>query len=185
MDVKGSVVISVAKFIQERFGAEGHARWLAALSPQAQEVFTKPILSSLWYPILPCLAEPTVVLCNQFYGGDMKGAWESGRFSADVALSGVYRIFAIVGSPQTVLKKGCAGMSMLYKDSEIALTEVGDKSGTLTVTKFPEPHPALEMRLGGFIERSLEICKCKGVRVKLGKRLTQGAPVTECLICWD
>lgn len=185
MDVKGSVLIAVPKFVQARFGVEAQRRWLDALSPQAQEVYGKPILTSLWYPILPCLAEPTVVLCDLFYGKDLKGAWESGRFTAEEALSGVYKIFAIVGSPQTILKKGCAAMSMLYKDSEIALTTSGEKSGTLTVTRFPEPHPALEMRLGGFIERSLEICKCKNARVALGRRMTKGDPVTEYHITWD
>jgi hypothetical protein len=178
------VLITVPKFIQERFGDDAHQRWLSGLSAQAHEVYAKPILSSLWYPIIPCLAEPTVVVCDLFYGRDLKGAWESGRYTAEVALSGVYKIFAIVGSPQTILKKGCAAMSMLYRDSEIAMTEVQEKRATLTVTKFPEPHPALEMRLGGFIERSLEICKCKGVSVKLGRRMTQGDAVTECLISW-
>lgn len=184
MDAKGSVLIAVPKFIQRRFGEDAHQRWLAGLSPEAREVYGKPILTSQWYPILPCLAEPTVVLCDLFYGGDLKGAWESGRFTAEEALSGVYKIFAIVGSPQTILKKGCAAMSMLYRDSEIALTEFEEKRGTLTVRRFPEPHPALEMRLGGFIEKSLEVCGCKNVSVRLGRRMTQGDTVTEYLITW-
>jgi len=184
MEVKGSVLSSVPKFVQKRFGDDALQRWHARLSPEAEAVYSKPIMPSIWYPLLPCLAEPTVALCDLFYGGDMKGAWESGRFTAQDALHGIYKIFVIVGSPQAILKKGATAMSMLYRPSEIALTDYQDKRATLTLTKFPEPHRALDARLGGFIEESLVICGCKSPSVRPGRLMTQGDPVSEYLITW-
>lgn len=184
MEVKGSVLSSVPKFIQKRFGDEALQRWHARLSPEAREVYTKPIMPSIWYPLIPCLAEPTGLLCDLFYGGDLKGAWESGRFTAQDALSGIYKIFVIVGTPQAILKKGATAMSMLYRPCEIALTEYQDRRAVLTITKFPEPHRALDHRLGGFIEESLVICRCKTPSVKLGRLMTKGDAVSEFLITW-
>jgi hypothetical protein len=184
MEVKGSVLQSVPKFIRTRFGEDALPKWLARLGPQAVEVYSKPIMPSMWYPIIPCLAEPTVVLCDLFYQGDLKGAWESGRFTADEALRGIYRIFAIVGSPQTVLKKGATAMPMLYRPTEIGVVDMEEKRATLRITKFPAPHPALDGRLGGFVEQSLIICGVKNLTVKTGRLMTKGDPCSEYHVAW-
>lgn len=184
MEVKGSVLQSLPKFIQKRFGEDAVKRWLAKLGPQASEVYSNPIMSSLWYPLIPCLAEPTTTMCELFYAGDMKGAWEAGRFSAQEALGGIYRIFVIVGSPQTILKKGATAMAMLYRPSEIAVVNVEEKRATLRITRFPEPHPAIDHRFGGFVEQSLVICGCKNPTVTPGLLMTKGDRCSEFHITW-
>src|SRR5512140_510107 len=179
MDVKGSVLQSLPKFIQTRFGDQAVATWLAALSPEARELYSNPILASVWYPIIPFLAEPTVVVCKVFYAGDMRGAWDSGRFSAKMALSGIYKIFAVAAPAPTVLKKGVSAMGMLYRPCEVAFVPGVGNRGILRLTKFPEPHPALDARLAGFVEESLIICKCKNPVVSPGNLMSQGHSVTE------
>lgn len=182
MEVKGSVLSSVPKFVRKQFGDDAVASWLKRLSPQAREVYTNPIMPSMWYPIIPCLAEPTIAICDLFFNGDLNGAWESGRFTADEALTGLYKVFAIVGSTHTILKKGALAMSLLYRPSEIALTEYKEYNATLTISAFGEPHRALDARLGGFIERSLTVCGCKNVIVKTGRLMTKGDPCSEYLV---
>jgi hypothetical protein len=185
VEVKGSVLQSLPKFIQTRFGNDAPDRWLPLLSQEARELYANPILASVWYPIIPFLAEPTVAICAAFYGGDMKGAWDSGRFSAKMALSGIYKIFAVAAPPPTVLKKGVQAMGMLYRPCEVAYVPGVGNRGTLRITKFPEPHPALEARLAGFVEQSLVICGCKNPTVSPGNLMSKGNSVTEYHITWD
>src|SRR5512135_992652 len=123
MEAKGTVLQSIPKFVQKRFGDEAVQHWLARLSPEAREVYANPIMASMWYPLIATIAEPTEAICDLFFGGDMKGAWESGRFSAEEALRGIYKIFVIVGTPQTILKKGATAMAMLYRPSEIQVVD--------------------------------------------------------------
>jgi hypothetical protein len=184
MEAKGTVLQAVPKFIQKRFGAEAVGQWRSHLGPQALEVYSNPILPSMWYPITPCLAEPTVVLCDLFFHGDLKGAWESGRFTAEEALKGIYKIFAIVGSPHTVLKKGATAMAQLYRPTEIGVVDLQEKRATLRITQFPEPHPALDARFGGFVEQSLTICGVKDLKVTTGRLMTKGDPCSEYHIRW-
>ncbi len=184
MEVKGAVLKSLPMFVQKRFGAEGRELWTAKLSPEARELFSGPILASVWYPILPSLAEPTVALCDCFFSGDMKGAWEAGRFSAREALSGIYRMFVVVGSPHTILKKGATAMAQLYRPSAIAYVPGEGNRGVLNITTFPEPHRALEARFGGFVEESLIICGCKNPIVSMGHMMSQGHPHSEYKITW-
>jgi hypothetical protein len=185
MDVKGAVLQSLPKFVQKRFGDEGRASWMARLSPEARELFSGPILASVVYPIIPFLAEPTVVLCDCLFEGDMKGAWEAGRFSAREALSGIYRMFVVMGSPHTILKKGANAMAQLYQPSAITYMPGEGSRGVLRITTFPEPHRALDARFGGFVEESLVICGCKNPIVSMGHMMSQGYPHSEYHITWD
>ncbi len=185
MEVKGAVLQSVPKFIVKRFGEEGRTAWMERLSPQAREVFSNPILASVWYPIIPILAEPTVALCDLFFAGDLKGAWESGRFSAREALSGIYRMFLVIGSPHTILKKGGTAMAQLYRPSAITYVPGEGNRGVLRITTFPEPHPALDARFGGFVEESLVICGCKNPAVSMGLMMSRGESYSEYHITWD
>lgn len=185
MDVKGAVLQSLPKFVQKRFGDEGNAIWMARISPEARELFSGPILASVVYPIIPFLAEPTVAMCDCFFSGDMKGAWEAGRFSAREALSGVYKMFVVFGSPHTILKKGANAMAQLYQPSAITYVPGEGNSGLLRITTFPEPHRALDARFGGFVEESLVICRCKNPIVSLGHMMSQGHPHSEYHITWS
>jgi hypothetical protein len=185
VDVKGSVLQSLPKFIQTKFGNAALATWLERLSPEAREIYSSPILASVWHPIIPFLAEPTVAICDLFYSGDLRGAWDSGRYSAKMALSGIYRIFAVAAPAPTVLKKGSTAMGMLYNPCEVVFVPGEGKKGVLRITKFPDPHPALDARLGGFVEESLVICGCKHPVVTLGSMISKGHRCSEYHISWD
>jgi hypothetical protein len=92
MEVKGTAVASIPKFIQEKFGDAGFSKWLDNLTPEAKHVYEQAILPSKWYPLKEILIEPTMQVCKTFYGGNLKGAWESGRFSTSHGLTGVLKI---------------------------------------------------------------------------------------------
>lgn len=185
MEVKGAVLQSVPKFIVKRFGKEAYDTWTERLSPEARELYSGSILASVWYPIIPFLAEPTMAICDCFFAGDIKGAWESGRFSAREALSGIYRMLVVVGSPQTILKKGATAMAQLYRPSAIIFVPGTGNRGILRITTFPEPHRALEARFGGFVEESLIICGCKNPTVVMGLMMSKGESYCEYHITWD
>jgi len=184
MEAKGTAVATLAKFVRTRFGDEAHGRWLEGLSPAARAIHGGAVMPSLWYPLGPALVEPTEHACRLFFGGDPKGAWECGRFSAEDGLKGAYKIFLVVGSPAFIIKKASNLMAQLYRPSEIAVVGQDARSVTLNVTRFPEPHVILDNRIGGWMERALEISGCKGVQVQIPRSLAAGDPVTEFIIRW-
>jgi hypothetical protein len=184
MDVKGSVLQSVPKFIRARFGDEGLQRWLDALDGECRTLFTGPILPSGWYPVQVSLVGPTVLLCELFYNGDVRGAWESGRFSAEDGLRGIYRVFVRLGSPHFIISKGATIMKTLYRPSEITVTEPVGTTTTVRITQFPEPHPVLDARIGGWIEQALLVCGCPTVKVAASHLMTRGDVFTEYKVSW-
>lgn len=185
MEAKGTTVATVGKFVRARFGEESHQRWLEALTPAARSLHSGSVMSSIWYPLGPGLIESTEQVCRLFYSGDPKGAWECGRFSAEEGLRGVYKIFLVVGTPAFIIKKASNILPQLYRPSTIATVGQTSNSVTLHVTQFPEPHFIIDSRIGGWMERALEISGCKGVDVQIPRSLARKDPLTEFVIRWS
>lgn len=184
LEVKGTTVLTVGKFVRNRFGDEAFERWLEGLPAEARALHGGTVVPSGWYPSGPALVQPTGRVCDLFFGGDPKGAWECGRFSAEEGLKGVYKIFLVVGTPAFIIKKASALMPQLYRPSVITVVEQTANSVTLHVTKFPDAHAVLDSRIGGWMERALEISGCKGVKVQIPQSLARGNRITEFVISW-
>ena len=50
MQVKGSAIMAMPKFVSEKHGDYGFKKWLDALSPQAKQVYGGHIMANNWYP---------------------------------------------------------------------------------------------------------------------------------------
>jgi len=53
------------------------------------------------------------------------------------------------------------------------------------ITKFEEPDAYVEQRIGGWIERAIEISGAKSCRVNLAQSLAKGDPLTEFVVTWS
>ncbi|MBN1412665.1 MAG: hypothetical protein JW969_17590 [Spirochaetales bacterium] len=184
MEVKGSAIKSIPEFITNKFCKEGHEKWLENLSVEAREVYCYLIVASNWYPLTTILVEPTRKMCELFYNGDNKGAWEAGRYSAEVGLKGIYKAFVQLGSAQFMLKKAGTIMTTFYRPSTIEVAESGKTNALLHITEFPEMDRSVELRIGGWMEKALEVSGCRNIKVDITKSLTKGDKLTEYTITW-
>jgi hypothetical protein len=184
MEVKGSAVSSIPEFVKNRFGSRMN-EWIGKMPPDSRQIMTNKILSSSWYPVREAVVVPTRAICDLFYGGDARGARESGRFSADHALSGIYKLFVKIGSPQFIIGKASNIFTSYYRPSEIKTAELSDKGTIVHITQFAEPDELVEQRIAGWIERALEISGCKGVKLQILRSLTKNDPVTEISCKWE
>lgn len=185
MEVKGTAIVALPEFIKKKFGKNGFEQWVNSLPENAQKVYKSPILVGNWYPIKSVMVEPTKQMCHLFYRGDLKGAWELGRFSADMALNGVYKSFVQAGHPEFLIGKLGAVITSYYQPSEIIPVSEDEKKFVVHITKFPEPSPYVEYRIGGWAEKAVEISGGRNVKVQMPHSLTKGAAYTEIVIQWD
>lgn len=186
MEVKGRAVKSIQQYVRKKFGQEGFERWLSAISTEAYMVYSQPIDTDQWFPLKTILVDPTANIAQLFYEWNLKdAAWEFGRFSADFGLKGPYRLLVKLGSPKFFVQKSPEFMSAYYRPSIIETIESRDGSATVHITKFPEMDKTIEYRIGGWMERALEINGCQNVKVNITKSLTSFEPYTEYKITWD
>ena len=184
MDVNGTAVISIPLFIKSKFGEEKFKFWLDSLSPEAYDVYKTSVFPSLWYPMKEILIEPTKNICDLFYNGSLNGAWESGRFSAEYGLKGIYKMFVKLSSPEFLIKKASVILPTYYRPSAMKVIENTKGYAMVRVTEFLEMEKVIEHRMGGWMERALEICGCQEVKMEITKSITTGDPYTEFQSTW-
>ncbi len=184
MKVKGSAIAPMAKFIDSKFGPDALNRWMISLPEPSRDIFNSPILVSRWYPIKEAMIEPTRNCCELFYGGSLKGAWEMGRFSAEIGLKGVYRIFLKLGSPGFIISKANTILTSYYEPSESKVVENVKNRCILRMTKLPDTSEIIENRVCGWIERALELSGCRNVKLQITQSFARGDHFSEFLVTW-
>jgi len=185
MEVKGTAVKSIKEYVEKKYNAN-YNDWIASLPESSRNIMKEAIFANNWYPMKDAAVEPTKALGDSFFDGDYnKAAKESGRFSAEMGLKGVYKIFVQVASPHYIMKRAGRVFTSYYTPSEIAVVSNHDKGLTLHITKFPDPEEIIEYRIAGWCERALEFTNCKGVKAEITKSLSNGDDLTEIVINWN
>lgn len=182
---KGSAISTLPVFIKQKFGEESYQKWLNTLNPDTANTFKGAILSTNWYDMKTYLSTPTKLLCDLFYQGNIKGAWECGVFSADIGLKGVYKLFVKLGTPSFIIGKASSIMSNYYNPSKMETIKSGDKSAIVAINMLPELDAYVENRIGGWIQRAMELSGCSMVKVTVPVSLTKGGAKTEFHINWS
>ena len=185
MEIKGSAVKSIPEYVKKNFPGQ-YDKWLGLLPESSKVIFEKPVLPSNWYALNDAAIIPTAALAEVLFDNNIKeGAWQSGRFSAEAALTGVYKFFVKAASPHFIIGKAGKIFTTYYRPSNIQVVKKEEKTVTLHITRFEEPSELIEYRIGGWMERALEISGSKNVEVKITKSLTRGDEVSEFILKWE
>ena len=183
MYIRGTAVLALRGFIQERFPSR-YNEWLDSLSPESRKIHRNGIMACSNYLICHSVTEPTQKVCELFYNGNVRGAWEAGMFSAFYSLRSYYKIFVKYGSPQFIINKASYIFSSFYSDGELRVTENSDHRVVLQIEKFSEPYHVVEAGFGGWMEGALKLLGCENISVKITKSMTRGDAVTEFVASW-
>lgn len=184
MEIKGSAVKSIREYV-EKLHPHRFDEWIESLPEESKEIFTSPIDATNWYPIISAAIIPTQKIDILIFNSTEKGAWELGRYSADTALHGIYKVFVRVLNPAYLIQRASRILSTFYHPSKMEVIEHSSKSVILHITEFGTPHVIIEERIGGWIEKALEITRCKDIGIEIPKSMAKGDPITEYRISWS
>ncbi len=183
MHVMGNSILAVPAFVRAHY-PDQYEDWVDSLSPAAREIQKGIILANKLYPLYEAMVEPTSKVCEMFFNGDERGAWQSGKFSADFALKGIYRLFYKIGKPQFIIERASRVFSDYYPEGELRVSESGSNGCVVHIVKFPEPYRVLEYDMAGWMEGTLELLGCQDVTITITQSLAKGDPVTEFVATW-
>lgn len=184
MEIKGTAVKSIPEYVKVNYTSE-YANWVRAL-PQASQVIANGVSSATWYSMKDAAVEPSRKVGELFFNNDIKkGAWELGRFSADIALHGVYKLYVKFSSPGHIISRASRIFSAYYRPSKLETAEHKSNSVKLIMSQFDQPSDVIEYRIAGWIERALEISGCKSVNVKITESFTTGGSKTVFECNWN
>jgi len=184
MEIKGSAVKTIPDYIR-KFCPDKFSAWMDSLPETSRQIFAGGVLPSNWYSLHDAGIIPTEALGKLVFEDPMKGAWECGRYSAETALSGIYKFFIKAASPFFIIDRASRIFTTYYQPSDMAVVEKGDDYVVLHITRFEEPNSLIEARIAGWIERAMEIHGLGHVTVTIRKSLAKGDPITEMHVKWD
>jgi hypothetical protein len=186
VEVSGLAVATIPLFIKDKFGDEGFEKWLSKLEPEIQQIYKSVISVNKWFDIKQVFIEPTKILCDMFYEGDFKAAWEFGRFSADYGLKGVLKVFVKLASVNYFINRASVVIPNYYTPMTMDVITNEKGHAILQIPHFPGLHKIVELRIAGWMERALEITgNTKELDVKITKSLTEGDDYTEFEVKWS
>ena len=185
MKIKGLTIKTTPEFVKKNFPARYH-EWLNALPAPSRDIMANFIVVNQWYPITDALTVPLRMVGQIFYDNDWKKAvWEMGRFDAEDALTGIYKLYVRLGSPGHLISRAGRIMAAYYDDAEINIVASEKNRIVLHIVRFDEADEAIEYNMAGWIQRALEISGCKSVEIELTSSLARKDPVSEFIITWN
>ncbi len=185
MRVKGTAVKSILDFVIMKYPDKVN-EWLNELTHSSRLIIENPIHATDWYNIVDGVIEPTKALARVCFNGDgYKAGWESGRFSAEEGLKGVYKIFFRMATTKYIVERSAKILSVYYEPSEVKINDASDNHVHLTISVLPTIDPVLEARIAGWVQRALEVTGGRSaVDVDIPHSHTKGDKITEMFFRW-
>lgn len=184
MKAKGTILSSIQKFVRDKFD-DRYDQFITALSSESRRIYSEAILATEWYDLEVGVIAPTRQIATLFYGGDFKkAALESGEFSAYTSLTGVYKVFVMISTPQFMMARASKILRSFYDPSQIEVVESGEKFMKLHLTEMDMASEVVELRIAGWIQQALQICGCKDVEVRFVQSFSHGDDITEYEVVW-
>ncbi len=184
MDIKGTAVKSIDEFVRKRF-KDDYNKWLTSLPESSRKIFFEGVLSNQWYSVKDAAIIPTEKIGELFYDKDnKKAAWECGRYSAESALTGIYKIYVKLSKPYHLIDRASRIFAAYYYDSVMSTRNHGKTSVDVVIEEFPFPSTVIEYRIAGWMESALELSGCHDVKILISKSLTRGDKETVFNLTW-
>ena len=185
MEVKGTAIKSISEFVKKNY-KDRYYDWLNSLPEESKKIMKDGIYATDWYSMEDAAVIPTQRIGEMFFNNDFNaGAWESGRYSADIGLTGVYKLYVRMSKPGHIIARAGKIFSTYYRPSKIITENETKSSLDLIITEFEQPNAVIENRIGGWIERALEMSGCKSVSVNITKSMASGDDRTIYDMKWE
>ena len=174
--VKGTAVQSSLRYVRERFGEDALVRVIEALPDGDRNVLGHGVLASSWYTteaLLRFMQEAE----RQLRAQEPDVVRRMGRASCDYGLSGVYKIFFKVGSPEFIISRAARVFSSYYDTGELRMAESGHGRAVAELVGFEGGAPQFCERIFGWMQRTLELAGAKNLRSAHSACVHRGDPV--------
>jgi len=185
MQVKGTSITSTRDFVKEKFPNQ-YNEWIKSLPAESKKLYEGAVKIGDWYEIKPAYYEPMNKIIELFYNNNaQKGGEDLGKFSAGVTLTGVYKVFLFVATPQYLMKRASRMVETFYIPSEVEVVETGSKMVVMKIKKFDGITKILEYRFAGWCFKALELCNCKNITYRVTSQISAGQPSTNIEFKWE
>ena len=183
LQVRGVVLQSTLHSIRARLSPPEREAFSRALDPALLPLLEKPADPSGWVPA-PALTGLMEAFASILPEDPAKTYWRLGRESCDDNLAAAYRLMSRLARPEFVLRRAVRVWGDFYDRGDFEVLESSPESGAVRVSGADFPHPAMCHRIGGWIERAIELAGGLDVKVEHPACTFAGAECEEWRARW-
>ena len=185
MQVKGTTIITTRDFVKEKFPNQFND-WIKSLPLESKKIYDSVVKVGDWYEAKSAYYEPMNRIAEQFYANNaQKAGEEMGKYSAKIALTGIYKVFLLVATPQYLMKRASRMMETFYNPSVVEVSETSNKTIVMKILKFDGVTKVLEYRFAGWCVKALELCNCKNISYRFLSHISSGQSETVIEYRWE
>ncbi len=166
MKIKGTAVRALLHYI-DRYHLDIYESWLSQLPGDSKRLFYQTILPSEWYPLYEAAIQPIITLAQMLNRKEEEIAFEVGRFSAQEALTGVYKFFATLAKPAYIVKRASIMLSTYYDPVEADYESLGPRKVLLVFGKHKHNEILIYQRVKGWIHELVIITQKSEPKIEL------------------
>jgi hypothetical protein len=181
--VKGTAVVASVRYVRERFGADALARVLARLAPDERQALAEGVLASSWYA-MPLLLRFMQAAEAELAADEPEVIRRMGGASAEYGVTGVYKIFFKVGSPEFIIGRAARVFGSYYDTGSIRVVESRAGRAVLDLAGF-EGAPQFCQRILGWMETTVRMAGARNLRSEHALCVHRGDAVCRFVGDWD
>lgn len=184
LHIKGTAVLDTLKAIEARAGKAELDKIISHLDPETRGIFQQPISPSTWYS---CDAFSRFLEADirETAGGNEQELVKRAEAVIEKQLSGIYKMFVRLGSPEFVIRRIAAVHSTYFDGVQIIPEMKGPNSATIQYVGFSRGHRIMGFVILGFFRKALEISGAKKVDVHFTVPIDAGEQFCELALAWD
>jgi hypothetical protein len=181
-EIKGMAVRDTLQSILARLGREGFDALLEAAGEEARALCAAPVNLSAWYPLdaYASLLEAEV----RQEGGDPNGLMARAEKVIEKQLSGVYRVFVLLTSPESLVKRISAAHGTYFRGVGIEVLACEKGRAAVRYTGFTNRHQVMEHVIVSFYRKALQLAGAQDVRARVTRSVSLGGGVSEVEMTW-
>lgn len=181
--VKGTALLARIKYIEAKADPALKETILSEMPETFKQEMRKGLFANIWYPF-DFYISINALIVKHLGKGNSDIILDVGRFSADHALTGIYKFFYKIGSPDFVLKRAAQVLSQYFTDTKITINTTGEKQVQVFFENTADFHHSQCMSLIGWTQRNIELSGGKNVTFEIVQCHEKGAAACEVLVKW-
>lgn len=184
MEIRGIAILTIIQFVHE-FYNDKYELWLNHLPPGSKKILCGTIDPKGWYPIEIAAMDPVRIICELFFSNDYKkGAWQTGRFSAEQALRTSDDPMLFASTTLYIIERGVKIFEGYYRPTKIVIESPGITNVRLKITDHVKDK-IFEYRMAGWLERATELSGGMNPVIEIINSEKNGVDMLEYDLTWN
>jgi hypothetical protein len=182
--IKGTALIDTIKGIKDRYGDQTYKNIVDQLKGETRALFERSlILPSSWYS-LDAFAQFLEMYLKVAVQGNEQELIKRSEVLIERQLSGIYKWFVKLGSPEFVLNRISAVHRTYFQGVGIEVNLPSPGKAILKYTGFAKQHRLIGLIIIGFYRKALEISGAKEVKAEYTSSIEDDKGYCELILSW-